>query len=152
VSLAEHDPPVGAIEIASLLGVRRATVDQWRQRRLLPEPEWTVGGRPAWRESSILAWARSTGRLTALETAVRRILCELERPNVAFTGEMNAAIVEASDCVHHSPYAALSLLNSELEHEQRRLRGMAAGATVEYAARMLREVVIAMSGHHARSD
>jgi hypothetical protein len=110
-----------------------------------------VGGRPAWRESSILAWARSTDRPTALETAVRRIRCELERPNVAFTGELNAEIVEASDCVRRSPYAALSLLNSELEQEQRRLRGMAKGATAEDAERMQREVVIAMSGHHAKS-
>jgi hypothetical protein len=63
----------------------------------------------------------------------------------------DAAIVEASDCVRRSPYTALSLLNSELKQEQRRLRGMAKGATVEYAERMQREVVIAMSGHHAKS-
>jgi hypothetical protein len=65
---------------------------------------------------------------------------------------MNAAIVEARDCVRRSPYAALSLLNGELEQEQRRLRGMAKGATVEYAERMQKEVVIAMSGDHAKSD
>ena len=88
-----------------------------------------------------------------LETAVRRILCELERPNTAFTGEMTPpqSSKRATTCVR-SPYAALSLLNSELEQEQRRLRGMAKGATVEYAERMHREVVIAMSGHHAKSD
>jgi predicted DNA-binding transcriptional regulator AlpA len=55
--------PVGTVEIAQRLGVQRTTVDQWRQRKLLPEPDWTVGGRPAWRLGTILAWARETGRL-----------------------------------------------------------------------------------------
>jgi predicted DNA-binding transcriptional regulator AlpA len=55
--------PVGTVEIAQRLGVKRATVDQWRQRKLMPEPDWTVGGRPAWRLGTILAWARETGRL-----------------------------------------------------------------------------------------
>src|SRR4051812_41769137 len=91
--------PVGAVEIAALLDVRRATVDQWRQRNLLPQPEWVVGGRPAWRESTILEWAQRTGRPTSLEKSVRRIFAELETPKVAFTGEMCAAIVHASECV-----------------------------------------------------
>lgn len=55
--------PVGIIEIAARLGVRRATVDQWRQRGLLPDPRWIVGGRPAWDWTDIEAWARETGRL-----------------------------------------------------------------------------------------
>jgi hypothetical protein len=55
--------PVGAIEVAEHLGVFPATVAQWRQRGLLPDPDWTVGGRPAWRLGTILAWARETGRL-----------------------------------------------------------------------------------------
>lgn len=55
--------PVGAVEIAARLGVRRSTVDQWQQRGLLPVPTWTVGGRPAWAWSTIEAWASSTGRL-----------------------------------------------------------------------------------------
>lgn len=54
--------PVGIIEIAEKLGVKRATVDQWLQRDLLPEPDWTVGGRPAWEWSSIARWAQETGR------------------------------------------------------------------------------------------
>lgn len=57
------DEPVGATEIAARLGVTRPTVDQWGQRRLLPGPDWTVGGRPAWRWSTIERWARETGRL-----------------------------------------------------------------------------------------
>jgi len=55
--------PVGAVEVAARLGVARSTVDQWRQRGLLPAPDWTVGGRPAWSWATIEAWARSTGRL-----------------------------------------------------------------------------------------
>lgn len=55
--------PVGAVEIAERLGVARATVDQWRQRRILPAPRWTVGGRPAWEWPQIEQWAKVTGRL-----------------------------------------------------------------------------------------
>lgn len=55
--------PVGIAEIAARLGVKRATVDQWRMRELLPEPRWTVGGRPAWDWADVLAWAVSTGRV-----------------------------------------------------------------------------------------
>ena len=39
-----HDEPVGIKEIADRLGVRRTTVDQWLQRKLLPSSTWTVGG------------------------------------------------------------------------------------------------------------
>lgn len=58
------DTPVGLVEIAERLGVERQTVDAWRHRRLLPDPAWTVGGRPAWAWSTIEAWARHTGRLS----------------------------------------------------------------------------------------
>ena len=58
------DPgPVGLAEIAARLGVARATADQWRQRGVLPDAPWTVGGRPAWPWTLIEAWARDTGRL-----------------------------------------------------------------------------------------
>jgi hypothetical protein len=55
--------PVGLQEIASLLNVARQTVDSWQTRRLLPSPEWTVGGRPAWSWGRIERWARDTGRI-----------------------------------------------------------------------------------------
>lgn len=55
--------PVGLIEIAARLGVQRNTVDVWRQRDLLPQPDWTVGGRPAWNWPTIRSWAEQTGRL-----------------------------------------------------------------------------------------
>lgn len=54
--------PVGLAEIAERLGVERGTVDMWRHRELLPEPRWTVGGRPAWSWGDIEDWAEQTGR------------------------------------------------------------------------------------------
>lgn len=54
--------PVGAVEIARMLKVERQTVDAWRHRDILPDPDWTVGGRPAWDERTIVGWARRTDR------------------------------------------------------------------------------------------
>lgn len=54
--------PVGLVEIADRLGVARQTVDAWRYRDLLPQPRWTVGGRPAWAWPDVAAWATATGR------------------------------------------------------------------------------------------
>lgn len=60
--------PVGAVEVAARLGVKRATVDIWRTRDLgFPEPRWTVGGRPAWNWDEIEAWAKQTNRTPTLE-------------------------------------------------------------------------------------
>ena len=56
--------PVGLAEIADRLGVPRRNVDRWRERGVLPDPDWTVGGRPAWDWSVIERWARATGRLS----------------------------------------------------------------------------------------
>ncbi len=64
--MTEHYPPaewLGLAEIAERLGVKRGTADVWRHRGLLPEPEATIGGRPAWRWSTVETWARTTGRL-----------------------------------------------------------------------------------------
>ena len=55
--------PVGIKEIAERLGVQRGTVDRWLQRKLLPEPRWQVGGRPAWDWSDVKVWAEQSGRL-----------------------------------------------------------------------------------------
>lgn len=55
--MADNILPVGIIEIAERLGVKRATVDQWGQRGLLPPADWTVGGRPAWNWPTIRQWA-----------------------------------------------------------------------------------------------
>lgn len=65
MSTRKAERPVGATEVAELLGVQRTTVEQWGQRPSsgFPAPEWTVGGRPAWRQSTIMTWARETGRV-----------------------------------------------------------------------------------------
>jgi hypothetical protein len=55
--------PVGAAEIADILGVLPTTVHVWQYRNLLPAPQWTVSGRPAWDRATIEEWARETGRL-----------------------------------------------------------------------------------------
>jgi len=57
--------PVGIPEIAELIQVKRSTVDQWRARGVLPEPDFpvTVGGRRPWRAGTIRRWAQNTGRL-----------------------------------------------------------------------------------------
>lgn len=59
----DRDLPVGLHEITRVAGVERATADRWRERELLPDPDWAeVGGRPAWRLGTILDWLRASGR------------------------------------------------------------------------------------------
>lgn len=55
--------PVAASDIAQGLGVQLDTVMKWQARGVLPDPTWTVGGRPAWDWWVIERWARQTGRL-----------------------------------------------------------------------------------------
>ncbi len=55
--------------IARLLKVSKHTPNQWRQRDLLPEVDFPELMRPAWRKSTIIAWARSTGRWPPGSTA-----------------------------------------------------------------------------------
>jgi hypothetical protein len=54
--------PVGCTDIATRLGVKPQTVQMWHWRGLLPEPDWTVSGAPAWDWNNVHEWARSTGR------------------------------------------------------------------------------------------
>ena len=53
---------IGLTELADVFGVRLKTVHQWRTRRRLPDPDLEVGGRPAWRRTTIERWAKATGR------------------------------------------------------------------------------------------
>lgn len=78
--------PVGAAEIAERLGVRPQTVHTWRQRKLMPQPRWTVSGQPAWDWSEIEAWAMRTGRLRARD--VHAGLAELE--GMGWDGDLEA--------------------------------------------------------------
>lgn len=56
--------PLGGAEVADLLEVKRGTVRIWQFRGVFPPPDWaSVNGLPAWRRSTILRWARRTGRL-----------------------------------------------------------------------------------------
>lgn len=55
--------PVGLIDIAARLGVEINTAHVWHYRGLLPEPPWTVSGRPAWNWPDIEQWAKETDRL-----------------------------------------------------------------------------------------
>jgi hypothetical protein len=55
--------PVGVADIARRLQVRRQTVAVWKRRGLLPAPQWTVSGQPAWDWPRIHDWANATGRL-----------------------------------------------------------------------------------------
>jgi predicted DNA-binding transcriptional regulator AlpA len=56
------DRVVGLAEIADHLGAKRGTVYKWRARGLLPAPDMTISGQPAWWESTINAWAAETDR------------------------------------------------------------------------------------------
>ena len=60
--------PVGLSDIARRLGVAQQTAKQWKLRGLLPEPKWTVGGRPAWDWPQIEKWAKKTGRAPGTTT------------------------------------------------------------------------------------
>jgi hypothetical protein len=55
--------------IARLLKVSKHTPNQWRQRELLPNVDYPELMRPAWRKSTIITWARSTGRWPPGSTA-----------------------------------------------------------------------------------
>lgn len=55
--------PVGKIEVAARLGVQERTAHMWQFRGLLPDPEFTVNGLPAWSWLTVLRWAGDGGRL-----------------------------------------------------------------------------------------
>lgn len=63
--------PVGAQEIATLLGVQATTVHTWRQRDLLPPPSWVVSGQPTWNRADVLAWAGQTSRLLQIRVPMK---------------------------------------------------------------------------------
>lgn len=54
---------VGLKEIAVRMGVKQQTAAAWRHRGLLPAPEGTVSGAPAWQWQTIEEWGVRTGRV-----------------------------------------------------------------------------------------
>lgn len=63
VEIPRNVIPVGKAELVELLHCTRDTVDKWSTRGLLPDPDWTVGGRPAWNLATIAKWCRDTDRI-----------------------------------------------------------------------------------------
>lgn len=53
---------LGIHEIAAMFGVQRDTVDKWRKRGIMPDPDEPLHAGPVWWETTIIQWARSTGR------------------------------------------------------------------------------------------
>lgn len=53
--------PVGPKEIAERLDVRRATIDKWMWKGVMPEPH-RISGNPVWEWETIKQWAAETGR------------------------------------------------------------------------------------------
>jgi hypothetical protein len=66
---ANECDPVGSDNIAGRLGVQRDTVKMWKHRGLLPNPRWTISGRPAWNWPDIEMWSRETGRSRTIRYA-----------------------------------------------------------------------------------
>lgn len=60
----DDNEEIGIEDIAELLNVSRGTVQLWnsRVRAILPPPDRRVSNIPLWRKSTIVAWAKSTGR------------------------------------------------------------------------------------------
>jgi hypothetical protein len=54
---------VDITEIATRLGVPKNTVNVWRTRGVLPDPDLDLTVGPVWYWSTIEKWAKATGRL-----------------------------------------------------------------------------------------
>jgi hypothetical protein len=50
--------------ISEYLDVPKDTVNKWRHRGLLPEPDYPLNLGPVWEWDTIRAWAEKTGRLS----------------------------------------------------------------------------------------
>ena len=61
--VSAYADPVGIPEIAERAGVKRGTVDVWRDRKIFPAPDYTIGGRPAWEWATCWEWLKQTGRI-----------------------------------------------------------------------------------------
>jgi|GEM_PF-3412980 len=59
---ATDTTPLGLAEIATRLGVARATAYKWQARGLLPAPDLALAMGPLWHAGTVDRWARETGR------------------------------------------------------------------------------------------
>ena len=63
VAIAEPPDLVDRQLVAQRLGVSINTVDQWKYRGLLPEPDYPELANPIWKWETIETWAEGTSRL-----------------------------------------------------------------------------------------
>jgi hypothetical protein len=62
--------PVGIIELSERLGVKLPTGHTWRNRGILPPPDYTsINGSRAWEWHTILKWAGETGHIMSDQAA-----------------------------------------------------------------------------------
>lgn len=108
--------PVGATEIAHLANVGLDTVKRWRERHSdFPQPDWTVGGRPAWRVGDVWAWLLRTGRLPATNEADQRIH-DLADQILAVLRERNGGWVAHTELLALAPEGRTIVLTELEEH------------------------------------
>lgn len=70
--------PLGPKEVAEFLEVKRATVQQWTFRNVLPDGDYTINNMPAWERRTIVEWAVDTGRLEPDDERVTKMLSARE--------------------------------------------------------------------------
>lgn len=70
--------PMGPKEVADFLAVKRATVQQWLFRKVLPNRDFTVSGFPAWEKETIVRWALETGRMERDDPRVRETFTDAQ--------------------------------------------------------------------------
>jgi hypothetical protein len=63
MTIREMYGPWGGDEIARYLRVQRSTVDMWRQRGVLPNPDGRISGRPWYWPDRIDTWAADSDRI-----------------------------------------------------------------------------------------
>jgi hypothetical protein len=99
---------VGLKEIAKRLSAPIATVQQWRRRAVLPEPEGWVSGQPAWRWATIVRWVEQTGRTPELRY---RILTVLRERGGMTTSGVTSALVARRWASPHATTTTWRVLN-----------------------------------------
>lgn len=89
--VSADDDVVDLRGIADLLVVSRTTPSVWRQRGVLPDPDFPELQRPLWKRDTIITWARNSGRwpkdkptdqeVAAVVGAVAKLFQDKDAPN-----------------------------------------------------------------------